>query len=748
MNYSKLSPNVTERATSPEEREKRKKKRWASCKWICSILFSVLWLAPTLFLLSINFRGQRHPHAGVIGQSIGCLGNSKRCRLNLQDISQISQAQKLAKLDKNALGALQLAAKALEVWFVIIAASLIFIMVKKTARSTSRPSLPLHFIYLHSAIGDVLSLGNLLLLKPLREPLRKFLQQIQRGRLNEHQAIRHNDGDWRLNLWCRTQLYFFSIFVVLVSIVCSLMGPATAVLVLPTMQWTEINTNSGSPPVWLDTIGAGQPPFDIPVTTCTNDNLTAGNFSCLSIYYSVFVDSLAASAVATDTQAFLGGGDSSGIGNTLVVLPVFQEGNVTFSANISGENPVIWVPLRQTLRSFNYDVEDYDLATSMSGLPRPGYPDSKLFNKSLQVRLQRDGPTVGMQTNCRLNGPREQTVSSSTLGPDQIVRCYKGINATNCIPSGNGWSDIVQSSSSFLVLDSVTVNTARQTNVNVTVYSASVSLTMPDSAFRCIGNGTCGWDWSTVFSNKTSLPNATLAGPLQAIEYTNPNATSDSSIWCTSTYTTTTANYVLDPSRVTNLFRLVELNVDGNYGTTTISKPIYVNSDWTLVGWAVNRNGSVNARRNVAAQLIIAWENWVQQGDKNISFANFINIHRFIYIQSLSFIPFSSTSIQPTSKVESDKQLSSYAQIQAWKYDLSSQTSKLGAIITIAGCLLVIMRTVMYWGYGDEVMDATDILESILKRYALIRDGRTLETKEKYPVLIMDDVTGDVGFRA
>ena len=528
------------------------------------------------------------------------------------------------------------------------------------------------------------------------------------------------------------------------------MGPATAVLVLPTMQWTDININLGSPPIWFDNIVADQPPVNVPLPYCTTDNFTAGNHTCLSDYYSVFVDSLAVSAAATDTQAFLGGGGTSGIYNTLVVLPTFQERNVTFSANVSGANPAIWVPLRQTIRGFNDDVADYDLATSMGGHPRFGYPDLDLFNKSLQARLQRDGPTVGMQTNCRLNSTKEQTVFSLTLGTDQMVRCYKeSSNATNCIPSGNDWSDIDQASSSFLVLDSEMENTATPLNVNVTVYSASTSLTMPYSIFQCIEDGTCDWDWSTAFSNQSSSPNATLAGPLQTMEYLSPNDTRTyGSIWCTSTYATTTANYVLDPSQVTNLFRLVELNVDGENGTLAIGEPLYVDPDWILVGWIVAPNGFVNGERGVAVQLIIAWQNWVNSGDSVQAFADFINIHRFIAIQSLSFLPYTNTSTQPTGKAESNKQLSSYAQIQAWKYDLSSQTSKLGAIIMVAGCLLVIMRTGMYWRYGGNVMDATDILKSILKRYPLIRDEGTLEVKEKYPVLIMDDTTGDVSFRA
>jgi hypothetical protein len=754
MAYSKLVPSITERPSSPEtgERNPQNKKRRAtfrSFKWICSIIFSSLWLAPAIYILFINFRGQINPRAGVIGQSIGCLGNSQKCKLDLQSVNQITQAQKLAKLDRNALGALQLAAKALEVWFLAIAASLIFIMLKMIARRNSRVPLPIRFIYVHATLGELLSLGGLLLWKPLKKPLKKLLKHIRGRHLLEHWAVARSDGNRVSKLSLSTaSLYAFSIFAILVSIVCSVMGPATAVLVLPAMQWTKINTNSGSSPIWLDTIKAGQPPQDLPIFNCTSDNFTAGHFSCMGNFYSAFVDSIAAGAVATDKHAFLARGNSSKIGNTLVALPLFQEANVTFSANISGSNPVIWVPLRQTLRGFDEDIENYDLATSTNASPQPGYPDSNLFQKSLQARIQRGGPTIGMQSNCRLSGPAEQTNITITIGKDQMVRCYKGIDDTRCIPSGNGWSGIDQASSYFGVLDAQTLGTDAPENINVTVYSASVSLTMPSSQFPCVGSGTCGWNWATAFSDQTSPLNANVTGPLQATEYTSPNLKPDSSVWCDATYAQSTASYVLDPSQVTNLFRRVDLNADGFTGTLAAEQPLYVDPDWVLAGWAVDRNGSVNAFRNVAARLIVAWQNWVVDGDGVQSFADFNNMHRFIAIHTLSLIPFTTTTNQPTKQADRDKQLSNYAQVQAWKYDLSTHTSKLGAIVMVAGCLLVLLRTVLYCYHGDDVMDTTDILKSIIQRYCVIGDEQLRGTDGTYPILTRDEVTGDVGFRA
>src|SRR5438046_2098641 len=100
-NYAKLPPNIMK---SPEEPKESKPLFWQTI----SLVFCMLWLLPTLFLLRINFDGH------IVGPSIGCLRSS--CRINLHDTTQIQQAQVLAKDDHNALIGLQLAAKALEAW--------------------------------------------------------------------------------------------------------------------------------------------------------------------------------------------------------------------------------------------------------------------------------------------------------------------------------------------------------------------------------------------------------------------------------------------------------------------------------------------------------------------------------------------------------------------------------------------------------------------------------------------------------
>ncbi|RDW75372.1 hypothetical protein BP6252_06514 [Coleophoma cylindrospora] len=749
MGRPKLLLSVARRISSPDERQQRKTKQIVprSVTQTFSILSGVIWLAVALMIVIINLRGQVNPRTGIVGQSIGCLSNSAKCKINLQHVGQISKAQHLAKMDRNASGFLQLVAKALELWFNTIAASLIFTLVKTMARRTSRPALPLRYIFIHSTLGQILAVGAVLFSDPLKMFFKALWKKIRPKQSKQDERLLQKSKDKQSNgLWNRSRLYLFSIFIVLVSITCSLMGPATAVLVLPSMQWTEINKSTRSTPTWLDSLQAGEPP-NISVPGCESSNFTSGNFSCLWDYYGPFINSLVATAKATDTQAWPDLSSTRPY-DSLIVLPVFQEGNVTFSANVSGGIPLSWIPLRQSVYDFNEDVADFNLAISSKTVPRTDYPDSDLFNKSLQARLQRHGPTVGMALICGLNGPLEQTFSDFTIRSDQAVRCYSANEIAWCIPSGTGWSGIQISSSSFTVKNSNTTQPLE--DVEVSAYSASISLTMPNDILQSIQNSLePGWNWSTAFSDPALNLNVSITDPIHAVEYYSPNFDSQSSIWCKSNYALGTADYVLDPSEITNLLRLIQLNVDHENGSLDAGTPLYVHADWILAGWAVDRNGNMDANRYISERLINAIQYFIKYGKTNRSSFDFINYHRFINIQALSMIPFTNTTNKPSNKtIGADKLLSRSAQIQAWSFSLSSRASILGITTIMIGCLLTIMQIIMYYYCPADTVDATAILESILNRYYLAQNEIETDMKEEYPTLVTDDTTGAIGFQS
>lgn len=96
------------------------------------LLFGLLWIAPILILLWLNF--SHH----VIGGTAWCL--KKPCGvIQYNPESEVTTNSLIDKYDKanhNLLGALQFAAKALEVWFMYIASSLVYLAAYTLARRT------------------------------------------------------------------------------------------------------------------------------------------------------------------------------------------------------------------------------------------------------------------------------------------------------------------------------------------------------------------------------------------------------------------------------------------------------------------------------------------------------------------------------------------------------------------------------------------------------------------------------------
>ncbi|KAM3421421.1 hypothetical protein BST61_g1815 [Cercospora zeina] len=143
-------------------------------------------------------------------------------------------------------------------------------------------------------------------------------------------------------------LWTFVITSVVVSMLCVLMGPATAVLVLPTQQWLETKDyvfgqlsgiDSASPPTTSGFLlnMRGQ---------CFDTEVQEKRWSCLSPGYSYRLDYWLIST-ASAARGLL-----------------FSEAPISFASNSSGgkgyRSPVpYWEPNRQLLWDFNQDVQYY-----------------------------------------------------------------------------------------------------------------------------------------------------------------------------------------------------------------------------------------------------------------------------------------------------------------------------------------------------------------------------------------------------
>ncbi|QDS77289.1 hypothetical protein FKW77_004324 [Venturia effusa] len=679
-------------SSSTSESEKTiKSKIWP---W-CSLVFGVLWIVPVVSVLVLSFRDH------IVGQSIGCLNQSnKKCRLDLHAFTQVQQAQTLAKADEEVKAGLQIAAKALETWFCFICASLIWIVLKRLAGEDDTDALPIGYLHVHTECQDL-----------------RILPKLAWGRRLDAS---------RLKGWAQARLYLFIAFVTSICILCNLMGSATAILVLPNIQWTAINKGTDT---WLENVFSASRPLSSSIArNCNESQVLAGSYSCTYKSYGLTTDMVVAAAVATNDQTFKLVDDQPN-GNQvidvplspLVLPPIMQEASVSFTVNIS-DSSFMWTPSRQTLRDISTDLTDYDYMTGNNPLNTQEYPQSNLFSRSLQTRFQRRGPVLGQDNRCYKNLP-EKNVGIFPAGGDREVCCYdlwdEGL--WKCIPWGRSWKDIQQAGTTFTIGDGYADSTSNST-IAVTIFSTSSSLEMENSTYGMIQRKEKTFDWATAFDTGNS-PETKLTGPQQIFEYKRIEPMKDSNpqpgqspnrtafVWCDSKTVLGLADYVLNPSRVSNPMRLTEMNA-----ITETPQPIFMHPEWSLAAWSVDRTGPYNTagkKRGASRNIIIALENWIKLGDLSQAAMDFRYIHKFVAVQTLSMVSYSTTSIKPKDGTHS--LLSRKAMIQVWKYDHQSSSSRFAIAILILGLVCVVARTYLYLFDREEMKDATEILVQALK---------------------------------
>ncbi len=144
-------------------------------------------------------------------------------------------------------------------------------------------------------------------------------------------SIRHS-GQRRERLGAKTiWLYAFVGFVAVLCIACNLMGPATAVLVIPSIGWSPIQGNDEGQ---FGKMANAGPPRNANISYgCNTTPLEDGKYSCISDYKHT-LDEWSTSAFAGYDQFLLGG----------VLIPgISQEDLVSFYFNISADGSAFWV---------------------------------------------------------------------------------------------------------------------------------------------------------------------------------------------------------------------------------------------------------------------------------------------------------------------------------------------------------------------------------------------------------------------
>lgn len=662
---SEEKPGVTEtHLDGPRPRSRRRRLTWH----IFSHLIGFLWLAPIAALLVLNYKGH------VIGASVWCpMG---KCSSDAFATDSIARKSKLDRDDHNALGALQFVAKALEIWFMIIATAFVYDVAMIFAKKGG--GLPVGYLLTHLEFSDVRNLFNPLMWTS---------------------AIPHKTSTAAKRPAGFVKLYLFALLAAFLTILTNLMGPATAVLVLPTLQWidtapniTQIFNRTGA----ADFPGANKYTFP----DCTVDQLGHLNYSCTYGLYGSSLDTWADGTLSSRMQS----SQDYGRWN----FGVSQEGDFDFTLNFTTGFEVAWVPNRQVLRLLSYDLQD--LSRDVYGSPDGSTHTTAIYNNSLTTILQRKGPSIGLQTNC-YNG----NITFTELANDRYVLCFSGWTNdaisyyTKCVPVG--WTD-----ANLMGTFTLQSSTSKKNDVSVyTLFSEKATFFNDTEDFgsgiaKCIGKtSTAACDWDRIFDTTlpSALRNSSINTGITAYQ-TAAALHASASVWCDQVSYLGFPTYQFDTSSssAANLIRLVQLNnlTDPEANVA----PLVVNPYWLLAAWSIESNGTVSAQRPMARELSrIVPTLYTTPWDYNNLTANqmeFVFLHIYTMSQSLSMVHYWADNVTAsTSQDNRHPFLNHYATLRVWAFGFSSRTSKLGIAVVLAGSACVLVRLALgFWIRGHE----------------------------------------------
>ena len=687
--------------------------------WISHIL-SLLWLGPIAALLYLNFSSH------VVGASVWCPNGN--CNADATSDNAIARAQKLDRQDHDVNGALQFVAKGLEVWFMFVATSLLYdvgMMFAKKGRG-----LPVGYLLTHLEFGDIRYIFNPLL----------WTSPIPHRNAVPEKRIRI------------IKLYLFAFTTAFLTILSNLMGPATAVLVLPTLQWVE--TPHRTEKIFNGTGVTFGPSGDYLFPDCNDTQLLAGNYSCNFDTYGPSLDQWAASGISSLRQAVTYEGG--------LILASSQEASLQFTLNTTGDT-LWWVPNRQVLRELSYDYRKAN--GDMAEDDPPQYPD-KVYNNSLQTLLQRQGPSIGVQSSCYVG-----EVTQIELDDDRFVRCFTNwtwdftANYTKCLRLGSGFSN--ESYYEQFWLGDVDPNVP-DLQTRVGVFSADRAMFFNDTddfgsgIQSCLSNQTnAPCDWDKVFS--TPLPEEILSNSsinVGVVEYSVPGINNpDGRLWCDHIAYLGFPTYSVDTSPNSNLQQLVVLDDLPSKENGTV--PLVVPPDWFLAAWSVDLNGTLDGERQVVKELTRMLPLAYNESDGNVMDSleglEFYLLHTYALGQSFSFINYynfsgpadpSSKKIEDATEDTDHPALKTWAKIHVWAYGLSDRTPKLGVTVVILGCCCVIMRFILGVITGIHERSTVEVLAAAFEH----RHGGEFEGMEeeshmaKVRYQVIDDGVGKQRF--
>ncbi|KAE9365108.1 hypothetical protein N431DRAFT_430632 [Stipitochalara longipes BDJ] len=667
-------------------------------RWLGKILpaLHLLWLAPIILLLVLNLKKY------VVGPSFACLQHN--CLINpyASNVSQVTSH--LAYVDHNVLGSLQLVAKALEVWFMFIAGSLIYDLSMLLARRGD--GLPLGYLFTHKEFAEIKSFGK------------SFWTAAVPGD-KKIGGDGREDGD--KSTTSRLTLYAFAMLVAMLAILVNLMGPSTAVLLLPTLERVRIHNQNSSVFIGLD---AGDAPSILQASIYIG-SINVSCYDCNPVFFET-LDSMVADAISSGS------------------ITIQTYSNIEYTINTTNFTASLtWTPSRQTIIGLASDMLQYQFSTSnnlsstIELLPNTNDTTTpslyKTYRSSIDAQVQRDGPVVGFLSQCMLGN-----TSVIPIANDKLVRCYTSWpnNAlflpgpiypysnpdeeisTKCIRVGSGWVGARNDYAQFYIsnLRSKASNTTEADSeefdtASVNIYSVASAIFLNASTSYCStpinnqSNPTC--DWDKLFSETPSPQYRNYSLNQQLIEYVYPNTTAKyeypsndaygfpgpyTTNWCWSVAFLSFGTYLVDLASISGLNPISGVPTNNNLATLSsvnsispAADPIYVHPGWMLLSWSVNNSGVVDPSTGGEVvsdlfEVMLESTNWLLRDA----------VHAAIMANSLALITYDQYYDNTTSaNTTLNPILTAYTTAEAWSYGLSSATSKLGFAVGILGCVMV-----------------------------------------------------------
>ncbi|KAI6865022.1 hypothetical protein KC323_g4525 [Hortaea werneckii] len=660
-----------------------------SRSWLKTIVLQslcLLWAAPIVALLVLNFK--RH----IIGASAWCPNDNCWVQgFSVNTSTTVSRITKFDRQDHNLLGALQFVAKALEIWFELIATALVYLVTMLLA--SKKDGLPIGYLTRPNEFADATGLFDRLLWTSLpigrhNEPYKRCANPPSTSSLAPT-AMNDTfgsclDSDFAAyNYTCASYDWAEKLDAWVSSFVT-----AAAESSYRTITWQDVlsftvNTTSSRSKIKGETVLNNDP-----ITWIPNRNL-------IKAFYK----------------------------DAAVVAYISQGYSNTEIAAASWINDV--VPVEITDREY----ETY-----------------RRYNKSLELELQRSGPILGTYPNWMVWNYTQDDESAHwwtvVIDSDQALRCCAGYIYGNedtnpyirCFQDGAGWGPNTKYTS--FSIGGVFNNESQQVEpgIKYEVYSSDkvaflLNGQMPSSfPEECLAPGQISKDldcnWDALFAEPGPSPRiknnvTTLVMTMTAAN----NVTAVLAVDFAAFFAFT--NYTLDPSPLSNPISLVQTQA-----VPQIGEPVALNPAWTLAAWSTEVGGRIPAERATAAILRSVMtsiaENTTATESKYLErLLAIVNIPVFQTLSMIEYDILPSTpspsrgrpQTSPSSSSHQQHLLTRNANLHVWAYGLTSRTALLGAVVSISGLIVVVFQFCLGLVDRKDYRSPTQLLVAALEHF-------------------------------